>query len=110
MTVKGLSAVVLVAATIAGFPGHARAAFPETWGEDGCLYVANGPVWSNTMWCRSFRDDENTDVWDLSSAQGIPIYRFSFEDPGWVRMYQYHSELTYLVPERNSVWVAMASV
>ena len=107
---KGFSTAVLIAAASTSFPSHAQQAFPETWGNDGCLYVANGPVWSNTMWCRKFPDDENTNVWDLYNAQKIPVYRFTYDDSDWIQMYEHQSELTYSVPNRNSVLSAMAAV
>ena len=107
---EGLLAVAMLAAASASFSSDGQPGFPETWGNDGCLYVANGTVWSNTMWCRKFPDDGDANVWDLYNAQGIPIYRFTNDDSGWIQMYQHQSQLTYLVPDRNSVFSAMAAV
>ena len=110
MGTKGISSAVLIAAATISFSSHAEQSSPETWGNDECLYVAIGPVWSNTMWCRKFPDAGNTNVWDLYSAQKIPVYRFTYDDSGWIQMYQHQSELTYSVPDRNSVLSAMAAV
>ena len=107
---KGFWTAVLFAAASTSFSGHAQQDSPETWGDDGCLYIAIGPVRSNTMWCRKFPDDENTNVWDLYNAQRILVYRFTYDDSGWIRMYEHQSELTYMVPNRNSVLSAMAAV
>lgn len=107
---KGLSTAVLIAAATTGFASHAQPALPETWGDDGCLYVADGPVWWNSMWCREVPDGEDSNVWDLYNAQKIPVYRFTFDDSGWIRMYQHQSQLTYAVPDRKSVFDAMAAV
>ena len=107
---KGFPTAVLITAAIASFSSHAQQASPETWGDDGCLYVAIGPVWSNTMWCRKIPDDENTNVWDLYNSQKISVYRFTYDDSGWIQMYQHQSELTFKVPNRNSVLSAMAAV
>ncbi len=104
------STALLILAASTCFSSHAQQVFPETWGDDGCLYVADGAAWWNSMWCRKFPDDENTNVWDLYNAQKILVYRFTYDDSGWIQMYEHQSELTYLVPNRNSVLSAMAAV
>ena len=106
----GFSYAVLIVAASTSFSGHAQQGIRETWGSDECLYVANGSVWSNTMLCRKIPDDENTSVWDLYNAQKIAVFRFTYDDSGWIQMYQHHSQLTYRVPDRNSVLGAMAAV
>ena len=106
----GFSIAVLIAAASAGFSSHAQQDLRETWGDDGCLYVLSGSVWWNSMWCREFPDDGDANVWDLYNAQRIPVYRFTYDDSGWIQMYQHQSQLTYVVPNRNSVFSAMAAV
>ena len=107
---NGFAIAVLIVAAITGFSSHAQEPSLETWGKDECLYVAIGTVWSNTMWCRKFPDSGDTSVWDLYNAQKIPVYRFTYDDSGWIQMYQKQSELTYSVPDQDSVLGAMAAV
>ena len=97
----GFSYAVLIVAASTSFSGHAQQGIRETWGSDECWDVANGSVWSNTMLCRKIPDDENTSVWDLYNAQKIAVFRFTYDDSGWIQMYQHHSQLTYRVPDRN---------